>query len=169
MCTLPPWFCNSTLPQHTLQIFPDQYWTRHIIKQGLLQKQRGLYPSQPIFVTWHHKMSRKLHLLVLRYRHFYTAEKIVNKKTLTGIIKFISILKNGNSGMFGIILKLVLQGRGLHQNYLFMEMQLSTHFVVPGHICDPTPANEALCGKINFELWAKMWSKVKISLIFKYA
>ena len=22
--------------------------------------------------------------------------------------------------------------------------------------CDPTPANEALCGKINFELWAKM-------------
>ena len=22
-------------------------------------------------------------------------------------------------------------------------------------ICDPTPANEALCGKINFELWAK--------------
>ena len=21
--------------------------------------------------------------------------------------------------------------------------------------CDPTPANEALCGKINFELWAK--------------
>ena len=24
------------------------------------------------------------------------------------------------------------------------------------HICDPTAANEALCGKINFELWAKM-------------
>ena len=23
-------------------------------------------------------------------------------------------------------------------------------------ICDPTPANEALYGKINFELWAKM-------------
>ena len=23
-------------------------------------------------------------------------------------------------------------------------------------ICDPTPANEALCGKINFELYAKM-------------
>ena len=23
-------------------------------------------------------------------------------------------------------------------------------------ICDPTPANEVLCGKINFELWAKM-------------
>ena len=23
-------------------------------------------------------------------------------------------------------------------------------------ICDPTQANEALCGKINFELWAKM-------------
>ena len=27
--------------------------------------------------------------------------------------------------------------------------------------CDPTPANEALCGKINFKLWAKMWSKAK--------
>ena len=25
-----------------------------------------------------------------------------------------------------------------------------------GIICDPMPANEALCGKINFELWAKM-------------
>ena len=24
-------------------------------------------------------------------------------------------------------------------------------------ICDPTPANEALCGKINVELWAKMY------------
>ena len=28
--------------------------------------------------------------------------------------------------------------------------------VVKVLICDPTPANEALCGKINFELWAKM-------------
>ena len=35
-------------------------------------------------------------------------------------------------------------------------------------ICDPMPANEALCGKINFELWAKMWSKVKISQKIKY-
>ena len=35
--------------------------------------------------------------------------------------------------------------------------------------CDPTPANEALCGKINFELRAKMWSKVKISQKLKYA
>ena len=26
----------------------------------------------------------------------------------------------------------------------------------PTNICDPTPANEALSGKINFELWAKM-------------
>ena len=40
---------------------------------------------------------------------------------------------------------------------------------VYGHICDPTPANEALCGKINSELWAKMSSKVKISQKFKYA
>ena len=23
-------------------------------------------------------------------------------------------------------------------------------------ICDPAPANEALCGKINFELWAEL-------------
>ena len=64
---------------------------------------------------WHHKMSRKLHLLVLRYRHFYAAKNEVNKKILTDIIKFISILENGNSGIFGIILKLVLQGRGFYQ------------------------------------------------------
>ena len=37
------------------------------------------------------------------------------------------------------------------------------------NICDPTPANEALCGKINFELWAKMQSKGKISQKLKYA
>ena len=62
-------------------------------------------------------MSGKLYLLVLRYRHFYTAKNKVNKKILTDIIKFISIFKkNGNSGMFGIILKLVLQGKGLYQN-----------------------------------------------------
>ena len=49
-------------------------------------------------------MSGKLHLLVLRYRHFYTAIKNkVNKNILTGIIKFISILENGNSSMLGII------------------------------------------------------------------
>ena len=58
-------------------------------------------------------MSGKSHLLVLRYRHFYTAKNKVNKKILTDIMKFI---ENGNSGMFGIILKLVLQGRGLYQN-----------------------------------------------------
>ena len=36
-------------------------------------------------------------------------------------------------------------------------------------IGDPTPANEALWGKTNFELWAKMWGKVKISQKLKYA
>ena len=61
-------------------------------------------------------MSGKSHLLVLRYGHFYTARNKENKKILTNIIKFISILENDNSGMFGIILKLVLQGRGLYQN-----------------------------------------------------
>ena len=76
-----------------------------------------------------------MHVLVLRYRHFYTAKNKVNKKILSGIIKFISIVENGNSGMFRIILKLVLQERGLYQNKLFIEMQLSNHFVVPGHIC----------------------------------
>ena len=61
-------------------------------------------------------MSGKSNLLVLRYRHFYTAKNKINKKILTDIIKFISILENGNSGIFGIILKLVLKGRGLYQN-----------------------------------------------------
>ena len=37
------------------------------------------------------------------------------------------------------------------------------------NICDPMPANEALCSKIHFELWAKMQSKVKISQKLKYA
>ena len=32
-----------------------------------------------------------------------------------------------------------------------------------------TPGNEALCGKINFELWAKMSSKVKICQKIDYA
>ena len=36
-------------------------------------------------------------------------------------------------------------------------------------ICAPKPANEALCGKVNFALRAKMLSKVTISQILKYA
>ena len=82
-------------------------------------------------MTWHHNISRKSHLLVLRYRHFYTAknygkEKILTdiikfisnyknnrrEKTLTDIIKCISIFKNCNPVMFGIILKLEVQGSG---------------------------------------------------------
>ena len=47
---------------------------------------------------------------------FIQLKNKVNKKILTDIIKFISILENGYSGMFGITLKLVLQGRGLNQN-----------------------------------------------------
>ena len=76
---------------------------------------------------------------VIGIRAFNTATNEVTKKILTDIIKFISILENGNSGMFGIILKLALQGRGSYQNQLFIEMQLSTHFVVPGHIYSLIP------------------------------
>ena len=36
----------------------------------------------PVNVTWHHKMSGKSHLLVLRCRHFYTAKNKGNKKDL---------------------------------------------------------------------------------------
>ena len=54
-------------------------------------------------------MSRKSHLLVLRYRHFYTAKNNGKEKILTNIIKFIYVFKNGNPVMLGIILKLVLQ------------------------------------------------------------
>ena len=57
-------------------------------------------------------MSGKSYLLVLRYRHFYTAKNKGNKKILTDIIKFISILENSNPHIFGIILKLVLQEMG---------------------------------------------------------
>ena len=45
-------------------------------------------------------MSEKSRLLVLRYRHFYTAKIKVYKNIMTDIIKFISILENGKSGMF---------------------------------------------------------------------
>ena len=64
-------------------------------------------------------MSGKSHLLVLRYRHFYTAKNNGKEKILTDIIKFISIFKNCKPVMFGIILKLQLQVRGLYQNQLF--------------------------------------------------
>ena len=57
-------------------------------------------------------MSRKLHLLVLRYGHFYTAKNKGNKKILKNKIKFISILENCNPGMFGIILTLKEPGGG---------------------------------------------------------
>ena len=95
---------------------------------------KSMFQSKVLYVTWHHKISGKSHLLVLRYRHFYTAKNKGNEKILTNIIKFISILQNCNPGMFGFILKLELQERGGCWNQLFNEMQLSTHFVVPGHI-----------------------------------
>ena len=52
-CTIPPWLCNTTRPQQTLQMFADHYSPRHTIlwntiKQGLLQLQGELYPSQPL-------------------------------------------------------------------------------------------------------------------------
>ena len=52
-CTMPPAFCNSTRPQHTLQMFADHCGPRQIIpletiNQGLLQPQGELYPIQTI-------------------------------------------------------------------------------------------------------------------------
>ena len=74
--------------------------------------------------TWHHKMSGKLHLLVLRYIHFYTATNKENKKILTDIIKFISILENGNSGIFGIISKLVCK----EEDYIKISFSMRSNF-----------------------------------------
>ena len=49
-----PWLCNSTWPQHTLQMFADHCGLRQTIpwetiNQGLLQPQGELYPIQTIF------------------------------------------------------------------------------------------------------------------------
>ena len=33
---MPPWLCNSTQPQHTLQIFADHYGPRHSMKIQLI-------------------------------------------------------------------------------------------------------------------------------------
>ena len=77
-------------------------------------------------------MSGKSQLLVLRYRHFYTAKNKVNYKTLTYIIKFIFILKNGNSGMF-VSFKASFARNRIISKLIFIEMHLSTHFVVLGH------------------------------------
>ena len=46
---------------------------------------------------------------------------------------------------------------------MYVDMIFFSYWIVYEHICDPTPANEALCGKIIFELWAKLSGKVKIS------
>ena len=51
-CTT-PLTCNSTRPQHTLQVFADHYGPRQTIpwetiNQGLLQPQGELYPIQTI-------------------------------------------------------------------------------------------------------------------------
>ena len=51
---MPPDLCNSTWPQHTLQMFADHFGPRQTtpwetINQGLLQPQGELYPTQTIF------------------------------------------------------------------------------------------------------------------------
>ena len=55
-CTMPPTglLCNSTQPQHTLQMFADHCGPRQTIpwetiNQGLLQPQGEMYPIQTIF------------------------------------------------------------------------------------------------------------------------
>ena len=68
-------------------------------------------------------MSGKLHLLVLRYRHFYTAKNKVNKKILTDVIKFISILENFNSGVFVVILKFCKE-----EDYIKISFSLRCNF-----------------------------------------
>ena len=75
-------------------------------------------------------MSGKSHLIVLRYRHFYTAKSKGNKKILTDIIKFISILENGNSGIFGIILKASFAKK---KDYIKISFSLRCNFPP---ICD---------------------------------
>ena len=54
LSALRPLTCNSTWPQHTLQMFADHYGPRQTIpwetiNQGLLQPQGELYPTQTIF------------------------------------------------------------------------------------------------------------------------
>ena len=54
LSALRPLTCNSTWPQHTLQMFADHYGPRQTIpwetiNQGLLQPQGELYPIQTIF------------------------------------------------------------------------------------------------------------------------
>ena len=53
LSALRPLTCNSTRPQHTLQMFADHYGPRQpipweTINQGLLQPQGELYPNQTI-------------------------------------------------------------------------------------------------------------------------
>ena len=53
LSALRPLTCNSTRPQHTLQMFADRYGPRQTIpwetiNQGLLQPQGELYPIQTI-------------------------------------------------------------------------------------------------------------------------
>ena len=46
----------------------------------------------------------------------------------------------------------VLSGSELSKVLAFDEAYWLTTKTTALHICDPTPANEALCGKIHFEL-----------------
>ena len=58
--------------------------------------------------------------------------------------------------LFPVLLSLLLHHKHeLHGQDLHTVQVLHVVVTVPA-ICDPTPANEALCGKINFELWANM-------------
>ena len=53
--------------------------------------------------------------------------------------------------------------------YSQQDLHYQLRYGMIKEISDPTQSNEALWGKINFELWAKRWSKVKISQKLKYA
>ena len=66
--------------------------------------------------------------------------------------------------------KMLTGAQSIFFNFFFQtfeDFSITRKLIFSGHICDSTPDNEALCGKINFDLWAKN-VKLKISQKLKY-
>ena len=176
-----PWLCNSTRPQHTLQMFADHFGPRQTIpwetiNQGLLQPQGELYPTQTIFnhrswdqllefrTSFYETISSEL-LVQGNFKHTQFSRedwywRDSNSQPLASKANTVSFeptwLQNLQVGMVGFMIQL--------SSYEFIRLGWCCRYNKPiwgpvsknCDLSDLMPANEALCGKINFELWAKM-------------
>ena len=150
LSALCPLLCNSTRPQHTLQMFanhcgPRQTIPWETINQGLLQPQGELYPIHTIF---NHRSQDQL----FEFRtSFY--------ETISNF--FLSILHCQHFLWFRSNLMItVVMWQGIRNMYMFVALYSQGHYVLYSSFAG------FLWGVANFRIFIKVKVYIKWKLMF---